>query len=48
MVETMNGLKDHANSVKMQLDIARVKSLSLYVLSLSTRFFIEFVYREFY
>lgn len=23
MVETMNGLKDHANSVKMQLDIAR-------------------------
>ena len=48
MVETMNGLKDHANSVKMQLDIARVKSLSLYVLSLSTHFFIEFVYREFY
>ena len=27
MVETMNGLKDHANSVKMQLDIAKVKSL---------------------
>lgn len=26
MVETMNGLKDHANSVKMQLDIARANN----------------------
>lgn len=27
MIEKMNGLKDHTNSVKMQLDFAKVKSL---------------------
>jgi kinesin family protein C1 len=26
MVETMNCLKDHANSLKMQLDLSKVKS----------------------
>ena len=48
MVETMNGLKDHANSVKMQLDMVKVRSLLH--LSVCPFFvhasFIGFVYRE--